>query len=393
MQPGAGGRGAGSFVSARSPAERRGAGACGGILRVSSRGRPGLPLPSALPAFPPHGTAAEHWAREGGGSGSGCSGERGKQPHESVSLCIRLRAEAATIARRRGEGEKRLLQQRQPGASLAAEVGSGAAAYGRGAAAGEGAAGAAARPSYLVSRAAGCRQAAGRQKSCLGRPGATPRGGDGDPARVPALLAAARGRRGAAADRPRRAWDGLSPGPAPEALGRVVLQVLFSLPLRCFSDCGCRCVRVRKYRHQRLSFFPAEQPQKRSSFGPLQPPPPRGSQGGPVPVPAAGLRSARSVPPAGRACAGGDPGQPLSSHACPCVRAGQRAAMRRSPASCEDRLSRFVSFSLPRCCGTGARRAATDTFRPSPLPSRSCAASAAKCAGERDLGSKSPDRK
>lgn len=137
-------------------------------------------------------------------------------------------------------------------------------------------------------RAVGCRQAAGREKSCRGRPGAAPRGGGGcDPARVPPLLAAARGRRGAAADHPRRAWDGLSPGP--EALGHVVLQVLFSLPLRCFSDCGCRCVRVRKYRHQRISFFPAEQPQKRSSSGPLQPLPPRGGRGGPVPVPAAGL--------------------------------------------------------------------------------------------------------
>lgn len=145
------------------------------------------------------------------------------------------------------------------------------------------------RPGCLRSGAAGCPQAAGREKSCRGRPGAAPRGGGGcDPARVPPLLAAARGRTGAAADRPRRAWDGLSPGPGPEALGHVVLQVLFSLPLRCFSDCGCRCVRVRKYRHQRLSFFPAEQPQKRSSSSPLQPPPARGGQGGPVPVPRAG---------------------------------------------------------------------------------------------------------
>lgn len=51
-----------------------------------------------------------------------------------------------------GRGEKRLLQQRQPGAPLAAEVGSGAAACGRGAAAGEavaGAAGAAAAPAGL----------------------------------------------------------------------------------------------------------------------------------------------------------------------------------------------------------------------------------------------------
>lgn len=249
------------------------------------------------------------------------------------------------------------------------------------------------RPGCLRSRAAGCRQAAGREKSCRGRPGGCPAGRRRRACSCSAVLAAGRGQRGAAADGPRREWDGLSPGPGPEALGRVVLQVLFSLPLCCFSGCGCRCIRVRKYRHQRLSFFPAEQPQKLRAFGPLQPPPPRG---GPVPVPgpAAGRRSVpRSVPPAGLGCAGGDPGQPLSSHACPCVRAGQRAAVRRSPASCEERLSRFVSFFLPRCCGTGARRAATDTFRPSPLPSWSYAASAAKCAGGRDLGSKSPDRK
>lgn len=57
--------------------------------------------------------------------------ERGKRPRESVSLCIRLRAEAATVAGRRGEGEKRLRGGGGGGGGgtprhFAAEVGSGA---------------------------------------------------------------------------------------------------------------------------------------------------------------------------------------------------------------------------------------------------------------------------
>lgn len=56
--------------------------------------------------------------------------ERGKRPRESVSLRIRLRAEAATVAGRRGEGEKRLRGGGGGGGGtprhFAAEVGSGA---------------------------------------------------------------------------------------------------------------------------------------------------------------------------------------------------------------------------------------------------------------------------
>lgn len=202
--------------------------------------------------------------------------------------------------------------------------------------------------------------------------------------------AASRGRSGAAGSSPPCVGRAF-PGPGPEASGHVVLQVLFSLPLGCFSDRGCRCVRVRKYRHQRLSFFPAEQPQKRSSSGPLQPPPPRPGPVPvpipvPIPIPLAGLLSAR---PARRvSLCGWDSGSPS-----PPTRVRVSAVPPPPP---RVRTACHVSSPLPSPGAAGpvlAEPPPTRFVRPPSLPARSCAASAAKCAGERDSGSKSPDRK
>lgn len=131
-----------------------------------------------------------------------------------------------------------------------------------------------------------------RRKVADGAWEGAPRGGVGV-ARVPPLLAVARGWRGAAAGRPRRAWDGLSPGLGPEGLG-CVLQVLFSLPLRCSAIVGFT-VRVNIPPSTSLSFSWLSSPNDAVPPVPLKPfpphPPERAAVGARRPLsPAAGLR-------------------------------------------------------------------------------------------------------
>lgn len=240
-----------------------------------------------------------------------------------------------------------------------------------------------------------------------------PRGGG--VARVPPLLDPSRvAGEGLRRVVPAVRGTGFPPGLGPAGLGRVVLQVLFSLPPRCSATVGFT-VRVRIPPSPSLLFSWLSSPHGAVPPVPLKPSRSGQRPGRPL-CPAAGLPPVPARPPAalhrtapGRtrrvarvpgvawrlAETSRGPSSPLPSppfpRACVCRGARRGVTLLRPPPPPRVRAGCHVSFLfLPQVLKHWCSPRRSRDVCP---PCRSYAASAAKCAEGRDFCSNSPDRK
>lgn len=155
----------------------------------------------------------------------------------------------------------------------------------------------------------------------------------------------------------------------------VALQVLFSLPLRCSANCGFRCKGENTAISTPRVFSCSQQPDRRSSSSPLGPfspltPLTSPPAGGGAALPCWLLPSRPARPRTCRVAVLPLPRVSLSLSLCVCVCVKGSALWYNAPppaaASCEGRLSRFVSFPSPGAEGlTGARPGANGLRRSS----------------------------